>query len=103
QHALMITDASRAAELIERHGLGVIVGGQVQTAIGWLSRLPEALLLAHPQICIYYALALLFTNDLPAAEVRLHDAEHYIRPDTPAAEAQSIQGYSAAIRANIAL
>src|SRR5205823_12474215 len=58
QHALMMADASRAAQLLERHGLGVIVGGQVQTAIGWLSRLPEALLLSHPQLCIYYALAL---------------------------------------------
>jgi LuxR family maltose regulon positive regulatory protein len=103
RHALMMWDASRAAQLLERHGLGVIVGGQVQTAMGWLDELPEELLLAHPRLCIYYALALLFTNNLPAAEARLEDAERYIRPDTPPAEAQSIQGYSAAIRANIAL
>jgi LuxR family maltose regulon positive regulatory protein len=103
QHALMMTDASRAAQLIERHGLVAIVGGRVQTAMGWLNRLPEEVLLAHPRLCIYYALALLFTNNLPAAEARLEDAERCIKPDTPSAEVQSIQGYSAAIRANIAL
>ena len=103
QHALHMDDASRAAGLLERHILGIIVGGQVQTAIGWLSRLPQARLLARPRLCIFYALALLFTNDFPAAEARLEDAERCIRPDTSYAEAQSIEGYVAAIRANIAL
>jgi LuxR family maltose regulon positive regulatory protein len=103
QHALLLPDGSRAAQLIEQHGLGVIVGGQVQTALRWLNRLPEDLLRPRPRLCIYYALALLFTNQLAAAEARLQEAERCLRPDTPPAVAQSIQGYAAAIRANIAL
>jgi LuxR family maltose regulon positive regulatory protein len=103
QHALLLPDGARAAHLLERYGLGVIVGGQVQTALSWLSRLPEDLLRTHPRLCIYHALALLFTNALAAAEARLQDAEHCMRLDTPPAEVQNIQGYAAAIRANIAL
>ncbi len=103
QHALLMPDGARAAQLIEQHGLGVIVGGQVQTALNWLNQLPQDLLRTRPRLCIYHALALLFTNELAAAEARLQEAEHCLRPDTPPATAQSIQGYAAAIRANIAL
>lgn len=103
QHALMISDGLLAATLLERHALGVIVGGQVQTALDWLSRLPESLLLTRPRLCIYHALALLFANQFPAAEARVQDAERCIRPDTTPPEAQEIQGYAAAIRANMAL
>jgi LuxR family maltose regulon positive regulatory protein len=99
----MMEDTSRAIELIERYVLGIIVGGQVQTALNWLGRLPEAQLLTRPLLCIYHALALLFTNNLPAAEARLQNAESCIGPDTMPAQVQNIQGYSAAIRANIAL
>ena len=89
-------------DLIEQHGLRIIVGGQVHTVLGWLSALPDALIRARPLLCIFHALALLFTNELAAAEARLQDAERCIRPDTPAAEVQLIQGRAAAIRANIA-
>jgi LuxR family maltose regulon positive regulatory protein len=102
QHALMIADGTQAARLIERHGLSTIVGGQVQTGLGWLSRLPQDLLRTRPMLCIFYSLALLFTNDLDAAEARLQDAELSTGPDTPPADAQFTQGYAAAIRANIA-
>src|SRR5205085_4836635 len=83
QHALLMPDGARAVQLIEQHGLGVIVGGQVQTALSWLSRLPPDLLRTRPRLCIYHALALLFTNELAAAEARLQEAELGLRPDTP--------------------
>src|SRR5690606_13238993 len=83
-HAQLATDRARIVQLIEQHGLRIIVAGQVQTVLGWLSALPEALFRAHPQLCTIHALALLFTNQLEAAE------------------AQLIQGRAAAIRANIA-
>jgi LuxR family maltose regulon positive regulatory protein len=103
QHALTAADDPRAAQLIERYGLRIIVGGGVETALDWLSRLPEALLQSHPFLFIVKALALLFSNELPAAEANLQDAEGAIRPDTPPAELQSAQGYAAAIHANIAV
>ena len=103
QHAFDMADSTRAVRLMEQNGLGFIVGGQVQTALGWLGRLPETVLRTRPLLCIYHALALLFTNDLAAAEARLRNAEECIGPETSPAEVQNIQGYSAAIRANIAL
>ncbi len=103
QHALPAADGERAARLIAQYGLRIIVGGQVQTALSWLNQLPDALRRDRPFLSILHALALLFTNDLVAAEVRLQEAERGIRPDTPPAEAQITQGNVAAIRANIAL
>lgn len=103
QHALSMQDRSRAAHLIRQHSIGIIVGGQVQTALNWLGRLPETLLPAHPRLYISHALALLFTNDFAAAEARVRDAERCIKPGMPPAEARDIRGHAAAIRANIAL
>jgi LuxR family maltose regulon positive regulatory protein len=75
----------------------------VQTALGWMNHIPETLLLTRPRLCIYHALALLFTNALAAAEARVQNAEQCIGPDTPSAQIQNITGYAAAIRANLAL
>src|SRR6476659_837240 len=102
QHAQMAADNERASDLIEQHGLRIIVGGQVQTVLGWLSALPDTLIHARPLLCTVHALALLFTNQLAAAEARIQDAERSIQPDTPADLLQLIQGRAAAIRANIA-
>lgn len=103
QHALMVADGAQAARLIERHGLNIIVGGQVQTVLNWLNLLPPDLLRTRPMLCILYSLALLFTNDLDNAETRLQEAERCIGPDTPPAEAHFTQGNVAAIRANMAV
>jgi LuxR family maltose regulon positive regulatory protein len=102
QHALTAADGARVVDLIEQHGLRIIVGGQVQTVLGWLSALPDTLVRARPLLCTIHALALLFTNQLAAAEARVQDAERSIQPDTPVDQVQLIQGRAAAIRANIA-
>ena len=102
QHALVAADGARVADLIEEHGLRIIVGGQVQTVLRWLRALPDALLPTRPMLCTIHALALLFTNQLVAAEARIQDAERGIQPATPPDQAQLIQGRAAAIRANIA-
>jgi LuxR family transcriptional regulator, maltose regulon positive regulatory protein len=102
QQALLIPDGVRAAQLIERHGIRVIVGGQIQTVLGWLSRLPEVVRLARPFLGMPHALALLFTGDLEGAEARLQEAEGSIGPDKSPAEVRFMQGYAASIRANIA-
>jgi LuxR family transcriptional regulator, maltose regulon positive regulatory protein len=102
RHALA-ADHERAAQLIERYGLRVIVGGGVQTALNWLGQIPEAMLLARPFLLILHSLALLFNNEPAAAEARLEDAERTIRADTPPAGVRFTQGNVAAIRANMAL
>jgi LuxR family maltose regulon positive regulatory protein len=102
QHALMAVDDERVAHLIEEHGLRIIVGGQVHTLLRWIGALADPLIRARPMLCIIHALALLFTNQVAAAEARLLDAERYIQHDTPTAQILLIQGRAAAIRANIA-
>ena len=66
--------------------------------LGWLGVLPDVLICARPMLCTIHALALLFTNQLAVAEARMQDAERTIQPDTPADQAQLIQGRAAAIR-----
>ena len=102
QHALTSADDERIAHLIEQHGLRIIVGGQVYTVLGWLRALSDPLIRARPMLCIIHALALLFTNQMAAAEARIQDAERCIQPDTPTALVHLIRGRAAAIRANIA-
>ncbi len=102
QHALTAADGERVAHLIEQHGLRIIVGGQVYTVLRWLSALSDPLIRARPMLCIIHALALLFTNQMAAAEARVLDAERCIQHDTPTAQVHLIQGRAAAIRANIA-
>lgn len=102
QHALTAADSERLAHLIEQHGLRIIVSGQVYTVLRWLNALPDPLIRARPMLCIIHALALLFTNQLAAAEARVQDAERCIQHDTPPAQVHLIQGRAAAIRANIA-
>jgi LuxR family transcriptional regulator, maltose regulon positive regulatory protein len=99
QHALKAADDVRVADLIEPHGLRIIVGGQVQTVLGWLSAIPDARIRTRPLLCTIHALALLLTNQLKATEARIQDAERGIAPDTPTDQAQIIVGRTAVLRA----
>jgi LuxR family transcriptional regulator, maltose regulon positive regulatory protein len=99
QHALRAVDDQRVADLIEQHGVIIMVRGQVQTVLGWLSSLPDALVRARPLLCTIHALALLLTNRLKATEDRIEDAERGIAPDAPTDQAQIIVGRTAVLRA----
>ena len=102
QHGLAAADAERVARLIEQHGLGTMLGGQVSSVLGWLNALPDGLIATRPLLCLVHASALRFTNQSEAAEARLKDAERCIQDDTPPAQADFIKGRVASIRANIA-
>jgi LuxR family transcriptional regulator, maltose regulon positive regulatory protein len=99
QHALRAADDARVADLLEQHGLRIMLGGQVQTVLDWLSTLPDALVRARPLLCTVHALALLLTNQLKATEARIEDAERGVAPDTPTDQAQIIMGRTAVLRA----
>jgi hypothetical protein len=62
QHGLAAADGEWVTDLVEQHGLRIIVGGQVHTVLNWLSALPDTLIRARPMLCTIHALALLFTN-----------------------------------------
>jgi LuxR family transcriptional regulator, maltose regulon positive regulatory protein len=50
QHALAAPDLEQTARLIEQHGIPIVFGGQYHALLGWMDRLPEALVRAHPML-----------------------------------------------------
>jgi LuxR family maltose regulon positive regulatory protein len=101
QHALAMPDVELAARLIEPIALSVALHGQISTVLGWLNALPEALVRAHPFLCVYYAVLLIFSNQFEAAEELLQQAERCVQ-GLPAEQALTIQGWVLANRAAIA-
>ena len=102
QHALAAPDFECAARLIEQVGLPVGILEQIHTVLGWLKRLPDALLRARPTLCIDHAVTLMFTNQLEAAEARLQDAERCLQNDVPADHTCAILGQIVTVRGNMA-
>ena len=103
QHALAAPDVERVAHLIEQSALSLALRGQVHMVLSWLNALPEAVVRTHARLCLYHALMLMFTNQMEAVEVRLHDAEACVQADLPAEQVRVILGWVAGIRANLAL
>jgi LuxR family maltose regulon positive regulatory protein len=99
-HTLEAHDIERAADLIEEIGLSVMLPGQVYTLLGWLDKLPDALVRSRPALCVVHAAALMFAGQPEAAEARLDDAERDVQPDTPADRAL-ILGQAATVRGNL--
>jgi ATP/maltotriose-dependent transcriptional regulator MalT len=88
--------------LIEQVGLVVGIGEQVHTVSGWIHAIPEAFVRTRPTLCIYHAVALMFTNQLEAAEARLQDAERCLEADKPSDRNRVMVGQIATVRANLA-
>lgn len=102
RHALAARDWERAVRLIEVSGIAVVLSQQVQTVLGWIDEIPEALVRERPALCIIHALALVLLNRLDAAEVRLQEAERCLRGIPTTDQARAILGRAAVIRAAIA-
>ena len=102
QHALAAADWEQATRLIVNFAPPVAFSGQFHTTLGWLDALPDALLRSNPTLCVYQAGALVFTNQVEAAEARLQDAERGIQEGLSWDRACIIRGQVAAIRAAIA-
>jgi LuxR family maltose regulon positive regulatory protein len=99
--AVSAADLEQVARLVEQHGPHLTQRGQVQTVLGWLNALPEALVRSRTSLCIVHAQALMFTGHLEAAETRLTDAEQCVQTDTPAHQVQAVLGQMALVRAII--
>jgi LuxR family maltose regulon positive regulatory protein len=67
-HALLDTDLTLAARLIEQHTLPMLYQGEVARAVGWFDRLPEAILECAPMLCICKAWALVLMQRGARAE-----------------------------------
>jgi LuxR family maltose regulon positive regulatory protein len=101
-HALAAQDWDRAVRLIEASGMAVVLSQQVQTMLGWIDEIPEALVRERPIICTIHAIALVFLNRPDAAEARLQQAEQYLRGNQTTDETRTILGRVAVIRGAIA-
>ncbi len=100
QHALAVPDFELAARLIEPIVLPVALQGQIDTVLGWLNTLPQALVRARPVLCVYYARLLMFTNQFEAAEELLQQTERRIQ-DLPTEQVQTLLGLVLSTRAGI--
>ena len=102
QHALAAADWERTTRLLVHFLPPVAFGGQFHTALGWLDALPDALVRSNPTLCVYQAGALMFTNQVEAAEACLQDAERGVQEGVSEDQKRIIRGQVAAIRAAIA-
>ncbi len=98
QHALAAQDWDRAGRMIEVHGLPLILSGQVHTVLGWLNALPADFMQLRPILIVHYATGLMFTNQVDAAEARLHDTERALVSETPDELARLVRGRVALCR-----
>ena len=84
QHALASEDYGYAGGLIEQAARAAIwASGELATLQQWSDGLPEAILRAHPRLCLYYGRALFFRGDHAAAERYLQIAEDAINDLPP--------------------
>ncbi len=103
QHAFAAQDFDQAAELIEKAAFTILARNEINTLMGWLAGLPEAILRARPWLCVLQAWMLILTGQAEAIEGRLRDAEETLQtwgPENP--DAFRLPGYIAAIRAQVA-
>jgi LuxR family transcriptional regulator, maltose regulon positive regulatory protein len=101
-HALAASDGEQAARLIEQVARPIALCGQVETVLGWLNALPDALIRARPRLCLYYADLLRLTSQPEAAEMRLQEAERSLEQLASPAQRREVEGGAAALRSIIA-
>ncbi len=104
QHALAAAAVERAADLIECMDVNswAGLGTQVQSVLGWLSRIPEPMVCMRPLLCIVHAIALVFTHQLQDAEARLHMAERCLDGQALSEQVAFLRGHIAATRSLMA-
>ncbi|MBN1400923.1 MAG: AAA family ATPase, partial [Anaerolineae bacterium] len=74
EHALQADDMGRAADLIERTAEATLMHSEIGALLRWADALPDAVVSAHPTLCVYYAWALLLAGR-PLREVEAHIAQ----------------------------
>ena len=95
-HALAAGEPEQAADLIEAHGLALLLQGELTTLLGWLAPLPPETVHARPWVSVYAAWALVLTGQLDQVEPHLQAAEAAAAAGPP--PAGGLPGHVAAIR-----
>jgi LuxR family maltose regulon positive regulatory protein len=75
RHALSASDYERAARLMESGAGQTWYRGEVMTLLGWLRKLPKAVMLRRPLLLVWYAAALMLVGRFDSVESLLREAE----------------------------
>jgi LuxR family maltose regulon positive regulatory protein len=102
EHTLMAQDWERAAEMIEQAYISLMLHGQVQTLLDWLTRLGDAPVRTRPMLGIVHADLLIITSQFQAAGARLQRVEQSVQAGMPSERDQAVLGKVASARAGIA-
>lgn len=104
KHALAAQDFPLAGRIVEKVAPRTIVSGQIRTVLDWLESLPDEMMNSSPNLCLIHSAALMFTNQLDAAEARLQVGERYLQSlqGEETIQQRAIRGKLEIMRANLA-
>ncbi len=100
-HALSAGDQPRAAHLVERNALAILMRGDAVTVLNWIASI-ALLIPKHPWLSIFQSWAYICTGQLAHIETTLQPAEGYITSYISGTEADQMRNHIAAIRALVA-
>jgi LuxR family maltose regulon positive regulatory protein len=100
RYAFLVDDAERAAALIERHAMAMILrSSDVLLVRSWMERLPRALILTRPRLALITGFTLAFMGEHAPVERLLADAAPaFSAPELP----RNIIGELAVLRSTVA-
>jgi LuxR family maltose regulon positive regulatory protein len=75
RHALLVEDAERTADLVERFAGDWMQRSELATLLRWLELLPDSMVHTSPRLSMIYAWGLLASSQIEAVEPRLRDVE----------------------------
>jgi LuxR family maltose regulon positive regulatory protein len=102
QHALAACDWERAASLIDKHGLVLVLQGQAHTVLDWLSGFPTGFVSRAAYLSLLRGAGLLFVNRLDAADAQLQDVEELHASEPSGQRLATIRGTALVLRADLA-
>lgn len=99
-HALAAGDFERAARLAEAAWQGMNRNFQTTAWLGWVKKLPNAVICSRPWLCVQLGWAFSDSGELESSEAYLQNAEHALAGAMDRDEFKSLSGNIALIRAD---
>ncbi len=99
KHALDAQDVERAAALVERAALNILMRNEMTTVGNWLKALPQAIVYSRPRLCVLSAGVAAFTGQMQAIEPLLQKAESQVSPNAQDPDSRDLLGQVRLIRA----
>jgi LuxR family maltose regulon positive regulatory protein len=104
-HALQTQDWEYAAARVEQHGIALMLRGEISTVAEWCAAFPEAIIQAHPTLCLLQANTLVLgyrRQNRDRVEVRLQQVEQAAGALDDRPLARLLAGQAAATRTFLA-